>query len=485
MNSKVTQRPSLILKSLLIFFSALLIIFSLWKLLDSRTVTREWPIYIVSLVFVWLCVYIAVTYTHFKTLYLFTSAYIISLLIFHLGHVVLHSFGWENIIYYKTGSMAIWYERAGWCTLLAVASLGLGVGLTLRSRVKTTSKSSDEDKKNLSAAYWIGIGLLAASFVSLVITFATVGNILQFTRTEIFGGAATDIRGFGFFILVMPSAIILMVVGAVKKNEKWIAYSLAVFAAIALLLLGYRSSALFSGLIGAILWVKVGKRIPVVVAVSMILFVLVVIPTVRYLRDLGTFQDVTQAKVVESYKSTGMKEAVQEVGGVNGIIANVLQWVPENEPFWYGQSYKWALTKIFPNLGFSQSASGRNKSSTIQTVKNKEILNSNPAVWYIYNTNRWKFDHGLGSGFSTIAEPYLNFGYPGIVFYFTLLGFLLCKLDHVNLRAHPKALIFSGAMLWPFIKTVRNSFVVFIKPLGLILAAIIIWRLLTFWRNRR
>ncbi len=485
---RVIRRPNLLLKALLIFFSIMLIFISLWKLIDSSGATNGWPIYIVSIIFIWSCLYIIVTYQYFGTFYLFTTAYIVSLLVFHLGHVVMHSFGWEDLAFYESGGIAIWYERAGWCTLLAIGSLGLGVGISLRNRYQNIEGVSNVrnpmEKRNLFSAYWVGVGLLGASFASLLITFLVGGNILQYSRNEIFGGAVSDIRGFGFFILIIPSALILIVVGSEKKLEKVFSYSLASIIALVLLLLGYRSSVLFSGMVAAILWVKTGKRIPVIVAVLMITFVLVAIPTVRYLRDLGSFQEVTEEKIVKSYRSTSMKEVLQEVGGVNGIMADVLKWVPENEDFWSGQSYLWALSRIVPNIGFRQGSSERNRSSALHFGGNKNILHGNPATWYIYHTNRWKYDRGLGSGFSAIAEPYLNFGYPGIVFYFGILGFLLCRLDYVNLRVSRGTLIFSAAMLWPLMKTVRNSFVVFIKPLGLIVAVIILWRIITFWKRK-
>jgi len=213
-------------------------------------------------------------------------------------------------------------------------------------------------------------------------------------------------------------------------------------------------------------------------------FVLVAIPTVRYLRDLGSFQEVSQEKISESLKVTEAKEAILEIGGTNGIVAHVLKWVPAEDPFRYGQSYLWAATTALPNIGFQQGIS-RQKVDSFGTSAKTSLQHGNPSDWYIYKTNRWKYERGLGSGFSTIAEAYLNFGYLGIVLYFTALGYLLGKLDRVDLRMHPKTLIFSGGLLWPIIKTVRNSFVVFVKPLGLIVSAIVIWRILTFWKSHR
>ena len=40
-------------------------------------------------------------------------------------------------------------------------------------------------------------------------------------------------------------------------------------------------------------------------------------------------------------------------------------------------------------------------------------------------------------------------------------------------------LIFAGALLWPFIRTVRNDFSNFVKPLGFIVIILLIWSVVT------
>ncbi len=475
---------------LLIMFSIFLILLSLWNILLNDSFTKYWPGYISIIFLLWFGMYMLTTYKYFRSVYLFSTVYIVSLAIFHLGHVVLHSSGSEFILHYESGEMAVWFERAGWSSLLALACLGLGIGLTFKSRRILGSKAKlrlmnirikrKEFESNFSMTYFVGIGLLFASLISLAITAATVGNIFQFSRTEVFGGVG-DTRGFGFFLVVMPSAMILMVVGAVKRTEKWIAYALAVFSFFTLMMLGYRSSALFSALIGIVIWVKIGKKIPFTVAISLSIFVMIAIPTVRYLRDLGAFQDISQEKVFQSYQATKMKEVIEEIGGTNSIVAYTLKWVPAQEPYRHGKSYLWAAGTVLPNLGNRQASSDRAESKKAD-IENS-LRDGNPADWFIYKTNWWKFKHGLGAGFSAIAEPYLNFGYFGIVVYFVGLGIVLGKLDNVALYSHPEELILSGSLLWPLMKTVRNSFVVFLKPLGLIVAAMLIWRIITFWKS--
>ena len=466
--------------------SSLLISVCMWQLFFDDSLARSWPLQVSSALIAWGLIYVITTRKQFGTVYLFGSAYLLSLIVFHLSQVMYHGFGLEHFRHYVSGTQAIWIEKASWASLLAVACLGIGTALSPQRRRKLSSVQTEryerDFSKTLAAAYWIGLGLLAAAVFGLALTLITVGNIFAYTRLEFFAGVG-DTRGFSLFLLAAPSSAIMMVVGAKTRATRFLAYVTAAIIVVLLLLLGYRSSALFAGLVGAVVWVKVGRKIPLPVAVVAVLIVVLVIPAVRVLRDLGTLQDISQEKVTQAFETTRSSEVILEIGGTNGILANVMRWVDQGERFWLGQSYYWALTEFVPNFTLTMERRGESLDGARETLKT--LREDNPARWYTYKVNRWKFDHGQGHGFSTVAEPYLNFGYPGIFVYFIGMGFLLGRLDQVDLRTHPKTLIFSGALLWPLIKSVRNSFGVFIKPLSLMLIVILAWRLFTFWKHHR
>jgi oligosaccharide repeat unit polymerase len=293
-----------------------------------------------------------------------------------------------------------------------------------------------------------------------------------------------DTRGFGFFLLVAPSAMVLMVTGARTCVQKRIAYSIAAITLLLILFLGYRSSALFPTLIGAIIWVKTGRKIPVTVAVVSILVVLIAIPTVSTLRSLGAYKDISKEDFSQSLEQSELQDVFVQLGGVSTVIANVLKWVPAEDSYRYGQSYLLAFYNAIPNIGLNIGESGRLKAHDKGLVDKEEISLMNPGDWYTYKTSKYMFSIGGGSGFSTIAEAYLNFGLPGVILYFLLLGFLLGRLDQVDLRSSPKLMIFSGAMLWPLLKSVRNAFGVFLKPVAFILVSIMIWKAVSIWTSR-
>jgi oligosaccharide repeat unit polymerase len=471
---------------LLFAFSLLMAGLALLYILGDIKMSRQWPVYITACFAAWTLIYAASSYVIFKTVYLFTTAYIISLSVFHLGHIISHSVGWFSVQHLVAGSMTNFFQRAGWYCILALGSIGVGGAVGLKISAAPTNRIEPDPKiieRNLSATYWIGLGLLAASIVSLVLVVIKVGNIFVFSRTEIFAGIG-DTRGFGFFLLVAPSANILLVCGARTKGEKLFSYSLAILTFFSLLFLGYRSSALFSALIGVIVWTKLGKKVPILVAAAAVIFVLISIPAVRYLRALGPYQDISREEIIHSLKESEVKDVFSEVGGVAGIVAYVLKWVPAEDPYRYGQSYWLALADAIPNVGLNQKKSKRSKFRKKIVINKKMLRKMTPSDWFIYRTNKWMFESGGGSGFSAIAEAYLNFGLPGVICFFSIIGFLLCRLDQVDLRMHAKTLIFSGAMLWPLLKSVRNTIGVFMKPLAFVIVSILIWQLITFWKHR-
>lgn len=485
MQAHVARRPSSMWINLLGIASALIAIVCGAQLMLSSSLSESWPAQISAILVLWGLLYTVATRKIFGTIYLFGSAYLFALCIFHLGQVMYHGLGVEYFKHYTSGSFAIMLQRASWASLMAAACFGLGTALSVRRRPPRAldlppDVLASNRQKTLGAAYWIGVGFLAASVVGLGLTFITVGNIFAYSRTEYFGGLG-DTRGFGLFILAAPSAAVLMVVGARKRSHRFLAYFTAAVIAAFLLMLGYRSSALFSGLVGAVVWVKVGRKIPVTAAIIAILVVVTAIPTVRVLRQMGAAEDISRERLREAYNAASSKETILEIGGTNGILAHVLDWVPDDEPHWYGSSYLWAVRNAIPNVGMEISQADKSRlGESLESLRS-----GSPSRWFIFKTNRWKFDNGQGSGFSAVAESYLNFGWAGVVVFFVGMGFVLGRLDQVDLKTHPKTLIFSGGLLWPLVKTVRNTFGVFLQPLGLMLVVIAIWKIATFWRQNR
>lgn len=486
MQQHVARRANTMWVWVLLASSAFLALMSGYQLMLNDSLSESWPAQITVMLILWGMLYTICTYRMFGTIYLFGSAYLLGLCIFHLGQVMYHGLGIEFFKHYTTGSFAIWLQRASWASMLSVACFGTGMAIAARRPPPlpdvTPEAAERNHRRTLAGAYWLGLGFLAAALTGLGLTFMTVGNIFAFSRADYFGGLG-DTRGFGLFLLAAPSASVLMVVGARKKSTRYLSFAIAATIGLTLMLLGYRSSALFAGLVGAVVWVKVGRKIPFVTAVVALLVVITAIPTVRILRQMGAAEDLSSDKVMEAFEASSSREVILELGGTNGIVANVLRWVPDEEEHWYGSSYWWAIKSAVPNLGLNIGRAVEDETRLGDSLDS--LRGDNPSRWYIFKINRWKFDRGQGAGFSTVAEPYLNFGWAGVIVFFLSLGYALGRLDQVDLTTHPKTLIFCGGLLWPLVKTVRNSFGVFLHPMGLMLVVILIWKVMTFWRQHR
>ena len=138
-----------------------------------------------------------------------------------------------------------------------------------------------------------------------------------------------------------------------------------------------------------------------------------------------------------------------------------------------------AVIGSLPNLTGEIRESKRVEARRKMRTNVNAISEMVPSDWLTYRIAREKFDTGEGVGFTTIGEAYLNFGVFGVVAFFGGLGFLLGRLDAINLLAHPKWIIFSTAILWPLMRTVRDDFANFVKPAVFVLIILLIWRVIT------
>jgi len=473
-------------KAILLASSVVLILLALFNIVLPGSSTN-WPAHVTVVFAVWISAYIATTYRYFGSLYLFCTAYIVSLSVFHMGYIIAHAVGWEKFAPFVQGDMVVWYNQAGWYCILAFGALGCGIAASLqiptRHVIATTDQNVNIDA-NFTRVYEIGAILFLASVAALVFLAGSVGNILRFSRADIFAGAG-DTRGLGFFLAVAPSAMVLMATAANTKRRKLIAYPLAALTLLSVLFLGYRSNALFPAFVGAIIWVKLGKRIPLYVAATALAFVIIAIPTVSYLRAQGPYQDVTSQDLAESIEQADAGTVVTQLGGVVVVIAHTLKWVPADDPYRYGQSYLSAMINAIPNISLTRQESGRAAVYSGGIVDKEEVQKMSPGDWFTFRVSRSQFDKGGGAGFSTIAEAYLNFGLPGVVMFFGALGFLLGRLDQTDLQTSSRAYLYTGALLWPLMKTVRNHFGVFMKPVSFIILTIVLWKFVNFLRSRR
>jgi len=478
--NKVQKLRSKLGLVVLFVFSIIGLLFSVIEILGGVSGGQYWPTKIFIASFLWLIIYFSAFYSYFRSLYLFSSAYLIGVALFHLGLIYLITFGLAEVHSWVKSTTSIRMEIAGWYVFLSFCSFGIGavIGVFTSRRNNISVKINNVDlKKTNNFIFLQGVGLSLAALIFLVWAISSYGNILAYSREELFN-VRTDTRGFGVFMMVLPGALILLTVSASTKIQRLFVYPLTLFFFLLMMLSGYRSAALFPSLVGIILWVKTGRKIPAVVALSFLSFVLVAIAVVGVFRQMGAYQDLGTEQLASSYEKVNVVDSFVEMGASFGVLSEVIKFIPNKDPFRYGYSYWQALKEMIPNIGFSidSSKSRRNKSSKASFDKSA-LMELTPADWITYKLNRWKFDHGQGVGFSAIAEPYFNFGIVGVIGYFGVLGFLLSRLDQKNIILHPYVYLLVGSVFWTFMRTVRNDFINFTKPLGFIIIILLIYNL--------
>lgn len=453
---------------------------ALFQSVSSGIVDRNWPETVTAVWMVWSLFYLTASWRALGTPYLLSSSYLIALCMFHLGLPIPATFGWINLPTLTQGIGGFWLQQSAWCTLLALGAFGVGFALSLTSpddREEDYVAAAAQRTKTLRVTHWAGIGLFLASLLFLAMLVAQIGSPLAYSRMDLFRYHG-DVRGLALFMMTLPSAAILLVIGA---QTFWQSCGAAIVALSTLgifLLSGYRSAALFPLLVGTILWTKIGRRIPWSIAVILVGAILLAIPAVAILRASGTYDNLSSEKVSQSIEKAETANTFIEIGGTSGILAATLQFVPHSDPYRYGLTYVHALREAIPNVSFEARRSDRDV-FLMHGARQDAMLDLAPSDWLTFKLEPIKFRNGEGVGFSAIAEPYLNFGFPGVIVFFGGLGFFLGRLDQRALWLEPRWLLFCGAVFWPLVRTVRNDLNNFTKPLVFLFLILALWFLAT------
>lgn len=436
----------------------------------------------------WLICYLIAGYRAFGTVYLFATTYIIGLFVFHFGLLLQDGFGLiGHLSWGRAGrGLGAWAVRAGWCTNLAFACIGIGMATYALAykypKLPSQAAASQTAQRNFTGLYNVGVGLSVASLILLGGAFANFGNLLALTRLELFH--LSDTRFISVFSMMAPSAALALVLGATRKGQRRLAYVVSAVVFVVFLLSGQRTTALFPLLAAAVCWVKLGRRINPLLAGVAALVLLMAIPVVGYLRTLGTYKDITNTEAISrATEYADLGAAFREMGGSIGPLMYTLMLIPKEEPYRYGSSYVDYLMDVIPNVGFSADSS-TSRAAVIEILRSQgseaALKQMNPGDWASYHIIPEQFEAGGGAGYSGVAEPYFNFGYVGVVVYFLALGAFFGRLDSIPLILHRNWLLFGVLMYWHLLPTVRNGLAVFLKPASFILIALLIW-----WLVRR
>ena len=385
-------------------------------------------------------------------------AFTVALFAFNVGQPILEVFSAcaeERSILGRAGIDA--YFHATFYSLAAINLFHFGALLT---PVKTISSSKVTINSSSDAVAQIrAIKKVALSIAVITFPFYIYNIALRMILVSLMGyGALYDTTlntGIYAFTVIgdfyTPALICLFFISEYtdwKKNM----VRLVIFTSIFFppLYMGGRSNAVIIAAIFLIIY-SMCHRIKMrrIIGAALILYVFMWALSIIAVTREGTSRKVSDiTQVIENTEGNPITDVLSEMGGSLYPLTRVMQIMPIQEPFRYGQSYLYSLLAPIPNLGFWD----------IHPAKRYGALD----VWL---TDR---DNALwGLGFSIIAEAYYNFGYWGLLaFIFTgwLYNYFFKNVNRDNLNNMILMLI-GIIFLWMVIKTVRSSFYVTIRAM--------------------
>jgi|GEM_PF-1487434 len=258
--------------------------------------------------------------------------------------------------------------------------------------------------------------------------------------------AEFDPRFFGTSFTVVPIGLYL---AAASFPRRWMSVMLCITAIWVggIFFLGFRGYALIPGLVVLSVLRHRGYRAPAWMNATLVCIVLMAIPVARNLRDRGLPQ-----RSIESFSAGAHPLAgIVEMGGSLRPLVHTLRYL-KNEPWRWGRTYWRSLGTVWPNLA-PRWEGGRYIALEDLPPNHWLTLQAEPEMYHNYG----------GLGFSAVAEPYMNFGVPGVILYFWGLGMLLGRVAGRRLR-RPVKLAAWAVVVGPLLWTTRNSFEIFFRP---------------------
>jgi O-antigen polysaccharide polymerase Wzy len=298
----------------------------------------------------------------------------------------------------------------------------------------------------------VGLGLLAfcAGIQSLGLE-----RLLRSDYAETYTLASHyDPRLFATSMTFVPLGLYLAAASARRAILPWV-LGCGIAWGGCILFLGFRGYALVPAITILAVLHKRGIRLPRLAYLVGLPLVLAAIPFIRAARaqrlaDRGVATELTvQAPLL----------ALEEMGGSLRALVHTIQFL-DNEPLRWGQTYWLALRSAVPNVALHWEGG-----------EYLPVEQLPPSHWLTLQAAPEAYRAHGGLGFSAVAEPYMNFGAPGVAAYFFLLAMLLVAAYRFDF-SRPTRLALWAVVLGPLLWTVRNDFHGFFRPVVLGLAGI-------------
>jgi hypothetical protein len=277
------------------------------------------------------------------------------------------------------------------------------------------------------------------------------GSVLVFAAIAFWGGIVISTNGLGGFFASYgdylnavdefgtPMGLMWLALGgglvmSVTGRPGWLRTSaIAAFGSAAFIALpiGLRGEIMFPTIAALVAAARCGWTLSPRRACAFVAALLVVIPSVRAIRDTGL------QGLPDMVLELRMFDAFAEMGESLHPVEKVIRWRAEGERLEMGGSY-WApieraASRVLPGV------------RTTAAEDDMRIMN-------VLVTDRVG-----GIGFSPVAEAYRNFGTVGVVLILGLLGAGLAAIDRIADRG--LAVLAIATLYVPLLVNVRNSFV--------------------------
>lgn len=311
--------------------------------------------------------------------------------------------------------------------LLFLASFAIGALLFYRDN-QASAKLADSGKApELIRVGWALIG------ISLLLVLAAVINL---GWRIFFGGYQSFFvvhNSFSWPIIIMATGFMLQIVGG-REKQAILRSLLFLFVPIIIpvLLGGARTAPLFSTAAILSMLSMRGFRLPLKLLIPAIILLLIVIATVKDVRQQGVENLINQGSGITTQDPLS---GLAELGGSLRPVSASLDYIRNRGDYFYGETYLFPLTRQIERF-----------TSTRGTVLTDERFIA-ARVNQLYGS----------IGFSTVAEAYVNFGVLGIILFAFAWGAILGWLT--GWATTPYRLAFLGVLLIPMFINVRNSFI--------------------------
>jgi O-antigen polysaccharide polymerase Wzy len=375
--------------------------------------------------------------------------YLILLGIFHLGLIVPWAFGFYDIS--RTPSFTP-YGLSRSIALIDYSVVAFSLGMffaftSVKKRVTLLNQTStDTEDRNVYIAGCLMLGAGIAMFVVGLIGLEPLAYF-RLTYSETFRlRAESDPRFFGSGITIAFIGLSVAAAGASRSRFRVVS-AIGVIWLGGLMYWGFRGPALIAALIVYIIARKKSLQVPRWMPILAALALLILLPILRAGREIPLNNRLANL----SLDDFNILDAPAEMGmSIRPLVETVDLLGPKD--FRLGKTYWIAVKGIVPNLALRWEASST-----------ESELDLPPSHWITAMVDPWTYKNYGGMGFSAIAEPYMNFGVPGVIAYFFLLSFLLIFLERLSIRS-AYSLAAWALILGPLLWTTRNDFSNFFRP---------------------